>query len=189
MDPKDRRENLLKSLEPSGGGEFTTHWVKEMAEVFGGRLAECTITGHCRTFVFKFPGSYLAAEEPGEHQVIYPQDGLKASIVSDLPAYFEQDPAESLHYSIDVSLRANVRNIYEKAVEQSNQQPDPEVRLFVVIEEYTEVPPTVLNRGECFMIDEYRDGKAKGAGKARRPCSPNVRLTARGPTSTPTCPS
>ena len=168
---KNRRETLLKSLEPSESGGFTTHgFMAMMVEGVGGRPTECTITGYCRTFVFKFPGSYLVTEEPVDHQVIYSHGGLKASIVSDLPAYFEQEPAESLHHSIDVSLRANVRNIYEKALEQSSRQPHPEVPLFVVIEEYVEVPPTVLNSGECFMIDECRDGKAmiKGGREGKR---------------------
>ena len=153
-DSKKRLEDLRKSLEPSESGGFTT---KAVAKALGRRSVSCTITGYCRTFVFKFPGSCPGAEEPVEHQVIYSQGGLKASIVSDLPAYFEQDLAESLHYSIAVSLRTDVRSIYEKAVEQANQQPDPEVPLFVVIEEYAKVPPTVLNSGECYMIDEYRD--------------------------------
>ena len=157
---KNRRETLLKSLEPSESGGVTTHSNKDVAKALGGRSVARTITGYCRTFVFKFPGSCPVAEEPVEHQVIYSQDGLKASIVSDLPAYFEQDPDESLHYSIDVSLRTNVRSIYEKAVEQANQRPDPEVPLFVVIEQYAEVPPTALNNGECYMIDEYRNGEA-----------------------------
>ena len=80
--------------------------------------------------------------------------------MSDLPAYFEQEPAESFHYSIAVSLRASVRNIYEKALEQSNRQRHSKVPLFVVIEEYVEVSPTVLNSGECCIIDECRDGEA-----------------------------
>ena len=155
-----RRETLLKSLEPPEDGGITTHFVKMMAEGLGGRPAECAITGHCRTFVFKFPGSYLAAEEPVEHQVIYSRGGLKAAIVSDLPAHLAQEPTKSLHYSIAVSLRADISSIYEKAVEQADQQPYPEVPLFVVIEEYTKVPPTVLNSGESFMIDECRDGQA-----------------------------
>ncbi len=157
---KNWRETLRRSLEPSGGGGLTTHGAKVGAEPLGGRPAECTITGHCRTFVFKFPGSYLAAEEPVNHQVIYSHGSFKASIVSDLLAYFEQDPAESLHYSIDVSLRVGVRSTYEKTVEQSNRQPHSEVPLFVVIEEHMEVPPTVLSSGECFTIDECRDDDA-----------------------------
>ena len=157
---KNRGEDLRRSLEPSESGGFTTQGIQAIMKPSGGRPAECTITGHCQTFVFKFPGSYLVAEEPVNHQVIYSHDGLKASIVSDLLAYFEQDPAESHHYSIDVSLPAGVRSTYEKAVEQSNRQTDPKVPLFVVIEEDVEVPRTVLNRGECYTIDEYRNGMA-----------------------------
>lgn len=157
---KNRREDLLRSLEPSGGRGLGA---KALAKICGGRPAECTITGHCRTFVFKFPGSYLVAKEPVNHQVIYSRDGCKVSIVSDILAYFEQDLAESPHYSIDGFLRASVRSTYAKAVEQANQlqrQPHPEVPLFVVMEEYAEVPPTVLNSGECFTIDKCRDGEA-----------------------------
>ena len=148
------RETLLKSLEPSEDGGFTTHSTKAVAKALGGRSVECTITGYCRTFVFRFPGAYLVAEEPIDHQVIYPPGDFRASIVSDLPAYFEQDPTKSLHYSIAVSLRASVCSIYEKAVEQANQQPHPQAPLFVVIEEHADVSPTELNNGECFMIDE-----------------------------------
>ena len=156
MDPKDRRENLRRSREPSEGEGFSTHSTKAVAKALGGRSVECTITGYCRTFVFRFPGAYLVAEEPIDHQVIYSHGDFRASIVSDLPAYFEQDPTKSLHYSIAVSLRASVRSIYEKAVEQANQQPHPQVPLFVVMEEHADVSPTVLNSGECSMIDECR---------------------------------
>ena len=53
---KNRRETLLRSLEQSGDGGFTTAGVKRMADPLGGRPAECTITGYCRTLVFEFPG-------------------------------------------------------------------------------------------------------------------------------------
>ena len=134
------------------------HTAKLMATGIGGRPAECTITGHCRTFIFEYPGSYLV--EAADHQIVYSNERLKAAIVSDLPAYFEQNAAETLHYSIDVSLRAAVHSTYEKAVEEANRQAHPKVPLFLVIEECAEVPPTALNSGECFTIEEYRDGEA-----------------------------
>ena len=149
MNSKGRREVLVESLKPPKGEDFiTTVWLKVGMEPYGSRRATCTITGHCRTFVFKFPGSYLVAEEPLDHQLIYSREGFKASIVSNFQAYFEQEPADSLHYSIDVSLRASVRSIHEKAVKQ------PTAPLFIVIEEHMKVPPTELNSGECVMIDE-----------------------------------
>ena len=149
MNSKERREALFRSLEPPEDEDFTTFWFKVKTGSLGAQPAACTIIGHCRTFVFKFPVSYLAADEPLDHQLIYSRAGLKASIVSDLPAYFEQKPGESLHYSIDVSLRACVHRIDEKAVERPGIAP-----LFVVIEEHLEVPPTELNSGECCTFDE-----------------------------------
>ena len=154
----NRRESLLRSLERTGEGGFSTYAANLMATPLGGNPAECTITGHCRTSIFKYPGSRLV--EPADHQIVYLRDSLRAAIVSDLPAYFEQNPADSLHYSIDVSLRAGVRKIYKKAVEQVNQQTPPKVSLFLVVEEHTQVPSTVLNSGECFAIDECREGEA-----------------------------
>ena len=159
---KNRLETLRRSLESSRGGRLTPFGAELfMTGRLGGQPTECTITGHYHTFVFEFPDSYLISEKSVGHQVIYSHSGLKAAIVSDLPTYFEQEPAESLHYSIDVSLRASVHSIYEQAVEQANQQqPRPEVPLFVVIEEYADVSPTELSSHECFTIDECRDGEA-----------------------------
>ena len=160
MDRNNRRKDLKKSLEQASRGGITTHTAKLMAEPLGGKPAQCTITGHCCTYLFEFPGSYLASEEPVNHQIIYSRDGLKVAIVSDLPAYFEHEPAISLHYSIDVSLRVGVSRIYEGALKQSKQRSDPTLPLFLVIEEYSEISPTVLNIGQCFTINECRDGEA-----------------------------
>ena len=165
---RNRRESLLRSLKSSRSGGMTTHGAEAMAAPLGGQPAECTITGYCRTSVFEYPGSYVA--EHVDHQIVCSHGGLKAVIVSDLPAYFEEQLAESQHYSIDVSLRTGVQDTYEKAVEQTNRQDHPKVPLFLVIEEYADVPPTVLNSGECFTIDERRDGKAviEGGRKGER---------------------
>ena len=131
-----------------------------IAQALGGRPAECTITAHHRTSVYKYPGSDLIAEEPVRSQIIFSRSGFKAALVSDLPSYFERHQVESLHYTIDVSLRHGVRNAYEKAVERSSRKTPAEVPLFIVLEHHEEVPATVLDRGECFAIDEHRDGKA-----------------------------
>ena len=88
----DRRELLLRSLELPGRGGFTTHGAKRMTAPLGGRPAECTLTKHCRTSIFEYPGSYLV--EPADTQIVYSHDGTKVAIVSDLPAYFEQQPTE-----------------------------------------------------------------------------------------------
>ena len=126
-----------------------------MAEPLGGTPTECTIVGYCRTFLFKFPGSYLVAEEPVDHQIVYSDNCFRAAFVSDLPAYFEKDPADCLHYSIDVSLRAQVCSTYDSAIEETSRKDHPEAPLFLVIEEHINISSTLLNSGECFTIDEY----------------------------------
>ena len=131
-----------------------------MAGPLGGELAECTITGYYRTFLFEFPASDLITEEPVDHQIIYSHDRLNVTIVSDLPAYFGQESPESQHYSIDVSLRAGVQRVYDHAIKQSNQRTHPTVPLFLVIQEYSKISPIELNDGQCFTIDECIDGEA-----------------------------
>lgn len=90
-----------------------------------------------------------------EHQTVYSQDGFKAGIVSDLPAYFDCHP--SLHYTIDVFLRDGVRRTYEQALEQARWQTQPNLPLFLIVEEHREFAPTTLNDGECFTMDECRN--------------------------------
>ena len=139
-----------------------------MAVPLGGEPAECTITGYCRTSIFKYPGSYLVAGV--DHHVVYSCGGLKAAIVSDLLGYFEQSSVESVHYSIAVSLRAGVHRTYQTAFDQAIRSTDPDTPLFLVIEEYESIPPTALDSGECFSIDECIDGMAtiKGGREGKR---------------------
>ena len=160
IDRMNRRKDLQKSIESSNKGGFTTHAAKLMAGPLGGELAECTIIGHCRTFLFEFPASVLVTEEHVGHQVIYSHGGLNVAIVSNLPAYFGQDSPISQHYSIDVSLRAGVQRTYDNAIKQSSQSNNSTVPLFLVIQEYSEVSPTDLKDGQCFTIDECLNGEA-----------------------------
>ncbi len=147
---------LRASLQPAKSGGVTTYAAKLMAAPLGGEPTECTITRYCRTFIFRLPGSKLA--EPSDvHYVVYLKGGWRATIVSDVPAYFERESTDSLHYSIDVSLRAEVQRTPETAIGHSGQSACP---IFLVVEECRAVPPTVCNSGECFTIDQYRDGKA-----------------------------
>ncbi len=155
---RNRRESLLRSLENAGSGGFTKYAAKQMVAPLGSRPANCTITGYCRTSIFEYPGSHLV--EAVDHQIVYSHGGFKAAILSDLPAYFERNSTASLHYSIDVSLRSGVHSTYKKTVEQANRQSNPKVPLFLVIEECADVSSTVLDSGECFTVDECRDGEA-----------------------------
>ena len=153
---KHRRESLLKSLESTQRGGLTTHAFRPGPP--GWLPAECAITGYCRTSIFDFPGSYLV--ERVNPRRIYSDSDLTAAIVSDLPAYFEEKPADSLHYAIDVSLRAHVRGTYNEAVEETSSGPQQTLPLFLVVQEHRKGTPTMLNSGECFTIDEFRDGQA-----------------------------
>ena len=169
IDGGDRRTSLLKSLDSSVGGRARTHFVKWLADLDSScRLEECTISGYCRTSIFEYPVSWLI--EPIDHQTIYFHGGFKAGIVSDLPAYFDSHPSESPHNSIDVSLRDGVRRTYEQALEQARRQTQPNLPLFLIVEEHREFDPTILNSGECFTIDECRDGVAliEGGRKGER---------------------
>ena len=154
----NRRQALLRSIEPSNDGGITTQGAQLMAKGLGGVRAECTITGYCRTSLFRYPGVYL--KEAVEHHILYSDASSKAAIVSDLADYFERCSGVSLHYSIDVSLRDGVRQTYQRAVEQAKQRANPDAPLFIVIEEYANVPSTMLNSGECFTIEECRNGTA-----------------------------
>ena len=119
---RQRLQSLQRSLEPEKGGGLTSAAAEMMTEPLGGRPAKCTITGHCQTSVYKFPGSYLITNGPMEYQIIYSQNDFKAAIVSNLPAYFEQKPEKSIHYAIDVSLRAGIHSTYQKANERSSRE-------------------------------------------------------------------
>lgn len=156
-DGKKRRESLLRSLKPSGGGAFTAEGVKLMAAPLGGESTECTITAHCRTSIFEYPGVYLV--EAADYHVIYSNDGVTAAIVSDLQAYFTRQSEASRHYSVDVSLRAGVQSTYKNAMKQVGQRTQAQVPLFLVVEECVELRPVKLPQDKCFSIDECRDGK------------------------------
>ena len=157
---KHRRESLLMSLNSTDTGGVTTHAFKPLPP--GWLPAECSITGYCRTSIFEFPGSYLV--ESVTPQRIYSDGGLTAGIASDLPAYFEKGSPGSMHYTIDVSLRARARSTYEKAAAETSSRSQQTVPLFLVVEEHREGTPTTLNRGECFTIDEFRDGEERIEG-------------------------
>ena len=153
---RNRREGLLQSLKTDIKGGLTRDGINPTLEKLGCESTQFKITGHYRTFLFEFPGSHLVAEGPVGHQVIYECSDLKAAVVSDLPAYFEKSPANSLHFKIDVSLRAAVQSTYEESLRQPKRTIS---KLFLVIERISEITPTELNDGQCFTVDEVRDGE------------------------------
>ena len=152
---KQRRTSVLESLEAKREGGTTTYAAKLAAEHLGGTATVCTITHYCRTTVFKYPGCHMSTEDPVPQLVIAEDEAFRAAVVSDLPAYCQQDVFP--HYAIDVSLRDAVDRVYRKVLSQS-KSPNPPI--FLVTEEYETIPATQFANGECFLIDEWRNGKA-----------------------------
>ena len=176
-----RRKLLQDSFHPETGGGFTIHAAKMMAEPLGGKPAECTLTAHCRTFVFDFPRAFLTASEAVAPNVLYNSGGLRASIVSDLPAFFENAPADSLHYSIDVSLPVGIRETYDNALKQHKGKDDRffshHRRLCRVCSDSLEYGPVFLDRrgSRWYACHSGRPGGEEDAG-----CLPRARLSVAG---------
>lgn len=152
-----RRESRRASLRGDKAGGFTTHAAKMMAKPLGGTPAECTLTGQCRTFVFEFPRSKVSTGNVPKNYVIFEEPGMRAAIVGDLLAYFENKPGTSLHFDISASFRSTIHSVYEESVEKREREAQ---KLFLVIEEFTEFTPTSMSSDQCFLIDEVRDGEA-----------------------------
>ena len=157
MNIESRRESLQKSVSPETGGGPTLHFVHNMAAAPENESAQCTIVGYCRTFLFAFPRANLV--ESVECQSIYSDGNIRATIVSELPDYFERDPGDSRHYAVDVSLRAGVRRTYKEAFNRISNRTDSFFPLFLVVEENKALSPTTLDRGECVLMPEYKDGE------------------------------
>lgn len=153
---RERRESVLQSLKNRDSGGLTTYGAKASAAPLGGIETVCTVTGYCRTLVFEFPGSCLIPDGPVRPQVISERAGFKATVVSNLPAYFQQGHSRFPHYGIDVSLRDGVDRVYRKEAEQWNGSRTP---MFLLIEQYEDVAATTFANGECFVIDERVNGE------------------------------
>ena len=154
---EERRGSVLDSLTTKPSGSVTTHGAKLMATPLGGTATVCTVTHYCRTSVFEFPDCHLISQEPILHQVICESESFKAAVVSDLNDYFKQGHSAFSHFAIDVSLRDGVDRVYSREVRQNKA---PKVPMFLVIEQHEKVPSTTFEDGECYLIDECRDGKA-----------------------------
>ena len=141
-----RRTSVLESLEAKREGGCTTYAAKLAAEPLGGTATVCTITHYCRTTVFTYPGCHMTTEDPVPSAGGSAEDeGFRAAVVSDLPAYFQPDVFP--HYANDVSLRDGVDRVYRKVLSQS-RSPNPPI--FLVTEEYETIPATQFANGECF---------------------------------------
>jgi len=152
-----RREPIRKSLGNGGSEVMTLHAVKRMVNAPGFQSENFTIIGYYRTFLFEFPRT--KPSETIEPYVIHEDSNIKAAIVSDLMSYFERPGSHSPHYSIDASLRAGVKHIYHKSLEQTASRTTPNFPIFIIIQANREFASTVLDRGECYSRNEDQDGK------------------------------
>ena len=154
---KDRKvEARHQALQPSASPKnLTLYGIKSTYERIGHEAYPCTITGHCRTQIFEFPGIayHPAGNEP--HHNIYTSPSVQACLTTNLVGYFVNS-GSSTHYAISPSLRQCVGDLEEKIKSQQQRIP-----VFLVIEECNQLTPVEMMSGECSISDEVaiRDGE------------------------------
>ena len=147
----------LKSLQPNPREpNFTLAGVRMMFENAGGKELHCTVSEYRRTQIFEFPGVSFRPKGEVPHLPIYTSTSVGACVTSNLVGYFENS-ARTNHYAIDPSLRHVVGETDEKVkAQQKGHMP-----LFLVIEEFNQLSPVAMTKGECRLLDEVlvRDGE------------------------------
>ena len=157
MARKNRRVAVRqKSLEPSPPDQpLTLGGIRFLFERGGGKEISCTISGFCRTQIFKFPGITFLPDEREPHHTVYASPAIRATVVSKLVGFFES--TRSKHYAMSPSLRHVVRETEEKV----NSQQKGNTPVYLVIEETCQLSPVEMNNGECYALSEIlvHDGK------------------------------
>ena len=146
-----------KSLQPAGPeANITLAGVRAMYTGIGGKAFCCTISKYCRTQIFEFPRIDFHPNGDEPHHTIYSSDSVQACVASNLVAYF-MSATGSRHFTISPSLRHVVSETEEKIRSQQRGR----VPVFVVIEEFSELTPVTMVKGECSIVDEVleRDGE------------------------------
>ena len=127
-----------------------------MYEGGGGQEFHCTISEYCRTQIFEFPRIDFHPDGYEPHTTIYSSPSVQACVASNLADYFV-DSTFSRHYAISPSLRHAVGETDEKVKSQQRGR----VPVFLVIEEFDQLTPVEMVKGECSISDEVtvRDGE------------------------------
>ena len=122
----------------------------------GGKEFSCTISGYCRTQIFEFPGIDVQLDNDEPHHEIYASPSVQACVTSNLVDYFVNSTF-SKHYAISPSLRYVVGETEEKI----KQQQKGRAPVFLVIEEFNQLEPVEMVKGECCISDEVavQDGE------------------------------
>ncbi len=150
-----------KSLEPvppkvPPKANFTLAGVRAMYEGIGGKEFSCTISGYCRTQIFEFPRIDFHANGDEPHHTIYSSPSVQACVASNLVDYFVNSTCNN-QYAISLSLRHLVGETDEKIKSQQKGR----TPVYLVIEEFNQLTPVEMVKGECSIADEVvvRDGK------------------------------
>ena len=139
-----------KALQPTPqGATFTLAGVRLMYASAGGKEYHCTISGYCRTRIFEFPAIDFHPDGDEPHHIIYTSPTVQACIVTDVVDYFATSTS-STHYAISPSLRHVVAETDEKIKSQQQGR----VPVFVVVEEFDQLTPVDMVKGECNVWDE-----------------------------------
>ena len=151
---RSRRQILSDSFKPPERSGMTLAGAKAMASGVNGMRCECTIAGYHRTSIFEYPVAYRGKDVC---HIVHSSGNLRVAIVSDLSRYFRAKQERS-HYAIDVSLRHGVGEAHARAL-KAKEKNESVRTLFLVVEESVDVEATILNGGECYIVDETIDGQ------------------------------
>ena len=147
-----------RALQPAPQeASFTLAGVRTMYEGAGGREFHCTVSGYCRTRIFEFPGVNFRPDGDEPHHIIYASPPVQACIATNVVDYFLKSQS-STHYAISPSLR----HIVTETDEMIKSQQQGRVPVFIVIEEFNQLTPVPMVKGECNAWDETRilDGES-----------------------------
>ena len=145
--PVADRQKSLASGPPEAN--FTLAGVRMMYEGGGGEEFHCTISGYCRTQIFEFPGIDFNPSGNEPHHTIYSSPEVQACVASNLVDYFVNSTCK-MHYVISPSLRHKLGETDEEIKSQQKAR----VPVYLVIEEFNQLAPVVMNNGECSISDE-----------------------------------
>ena len=158
MTRKDRpvadRQKALEPVPPEA--HFTLAGVRSMYAGMGVKEFYCTINGYYRTQIFEFPRIDFHPDGDEPHHEIYASPAVRACVTSNLLDYFVNSTC-SKHYAISPSLRHVVGETDEKIKSQQKGR----VPVFLVVEEFNQLTPVEMKKGECSISDEVvlKDGE------------------------------
>ena len=106
----------------------------------------CSIRGHCRTNVFAFPKEGLFSERRFGPRAILENEIAKATVVTDLKEYFEQQ-TQFRHYGICASLRKKVDDAMNESATGGTANHLP---IFIAVEQES-AAESPLDDGLCYV--------------------------------------